>query len=305
MDSRTSGFVDSDGTRLHYLDWGGSGPAMVFLAGMASSAFIFDGFAPRFTDRFRVVGLTRRGHGDSDHPDDGYDAPTLIEDLRRFMDALGIREAILVGHSMANVELCGFCASYPRRVLKLVFLDSAYERSEMMALEEKNPLRLIDRPRPKGAFSSVEAMMAYNKRILPHLLPIWGDAMEEDFRHAVERAPDGTFTYKMNDGIAQALFVNLTAYVPEYDSLDVPVLSIFSIQDNFTHELPEYLTLEQRTAAIEFMETVMLPAQRTAIDRFRLAVPHAKIIEIRQGHHYCFIREAGLVFDEMRRFLLD
>ena len=78
-----SGFVNVNGIRLHYLDWGGSGPALIFLTGMGSSAYIYNRFAPRFTDKFRVLGLTRRGHGDSDYPDTGYDADTLVEDIRQ------------------------------------------------------------------------------------------------------------------------------------------------------------------------------------------------------------------------------
>ena len=55
---------------LEVLDWGGTGRALVFLAGGgASTAHEFDDFAPRFTDRFRVLGITRRGSvGSSDVP---------------------------------------------------------------------------------------------------------------------------------------------------------------------------------------------------------------------------------------------
>jgi pimeloyl-ACP methyl ester carboxylesterase len=88
--NHTSDFVTVNGIRLHYLDWGGTGPALIFLTGMGSSAYIYNKFAPRFTDRFRVLALTRRGHGDSDYPETGYDADTLVEDIRQFMDCLKI-----------------------------------------------------------------------------------------------------------------------------------------------------------------------------------------------------------------------
>jgi pimeloyl-ACP methyl ester carboxylesterase len=68
-----SGFVNVNGIRLHYLDWGGSGPALLFLAGMGCNAHIFNRFAPRFTDKFHTLALTRRGHGESDYPETGYD----------------------------------------------------------------------------------------------------------------------------------------------------------------------------------------------------------------------------------------
>ena len=64
-----TGFVTTaSGVRLHYLDFHGTGDHMVFLAGLGNSAHIYDDFAPRFTDRYRVIALTRRGFGESDQP---------------------------------------------------------------------------------------------------------------------------------------------------------------------------------------------------------------------------------------------
>src|SRR5687767_12149238 len=125
----TSDFVSVNAIKLHYLDWGGEGDVLLFLAGMGCNAHIFDSFATRFTDKFKVLALTRRGHGESDHPETGYDVDTLTEDIRQFLDALGFEKVILAGHSMAGVELSHFSALYPERVLKLIFLDAAFDRS--------------------------------------------------------------------------------------------------------------------------------------------------------------------------------
>jgi len=114
-----SDFVHVNGIRLHYLDWGGEGSTLIFLTGMGSSAYIFNKFAPRFTDKFRVLALTRRGQGDSDTPETGYDADTLIEDIRQFMDALDVEKAILAGHSLAGVETHPFCRDKPSQGRKI------------------------------------------------------------------------------------------------------------------------------------------------------------------------------------------
>ncbi len=106
-----SGYINANGTRLHYLDWGGHGPVLLFIPGMGCTAHIFDGFAPRFTDQFHVMALTRRGHGESDYPETGYDADTLAEDLKQFLDALEIEKVILAGHSMGYIELSRFSTS--------------------------------------------------------------------------------------------------------------------------------------------------------------------------------------------------
>src|SRR5580765_4299578 len=83
-----SGFVTVNHVKLHYLDWGGSRDALLFLHGMGDTAHIYDALVPKFTNEFRVLGLTRRGHGESAIPETGFDTATLVEDILQFLDAL-------------------------------------------------------------------------------------------------------------------------------------------------------------------------------------------------------------------------
>src|SRR5215471_15916155 len=64
------------GVELEVLDWGGTGEAMVLLAGVGDNAHVYDQFAHQFTDRFHVIGITRRGFGRSSQPAHGYDLET-------------------------------------------------------------------------------------------------------------------------------------------------------------------------------------------------------------------------------------
>ncbi len=49
------------GVRLEVLDYGGTGAPLVLLAGSGNTAHVFAAFAWRFTDRFHVIAITRRG----------------------------------------------------------------------------------------------------------------------------------------------------------------------------------------------------------------------------------------------------
>jgi non-heme chloroperoxidase len=129
MGAVKTGFVTANGVKLHYLDWGGRGDAILFLPGFNDTAHVYDRFAPQFTDRFHVIGLTRRGVGESDKPSGGYDTSTRVEDIRQFLDALRISKVSLIGHSMAGDELTLFATRYPHRIAKLVYLDAAYDRT--------------------------------------------------------------------------------------------------------------------------------------------------------------------------------
>jgi non-heme chloroperoxidase len=123
------GFINVNGIKLHYVDWGRSGDTILFLPGFNDSAHVYDEFAPRFADRFHVIGLTRRGAGDSDKPKDGYDTSTRVEDIRQFLDALHVPRVILIGHSMAGDELTLFASRYPQRTIRLVYYNAAYDRT--------------------------------------------------------------------------------------------------------------------------------------------------------------------------------
>ena len=305
-----SDFVNVNGIRLHYLDWGGSGPTLLFLAGLGCNAHIFDKFAPRFTDKFHVLALTRRGHGDSDYLETGYDIDTLTEDIRRFLDSLKIDKAILVGHSMASIELSHFAALYPERVLKMVFLDAAYNRSssEYKSMRENNPARINPIPGMNDDYDSVEECAAFVKRAFPSLAEIWGEVMDEHILHEVHTNAEGKVVDKISDAISKAIDDTMTSYVPEDAKIQAPVLSFYAIKKKAYPVSPAYpqeIQAELQARQDEHFEAFVQPWVLHSIEQFRRDVPHAKVVEIPNGHHFCFIKQEELVYNEMRTFLLD
>ena len=303
----TSDFLDVNGIRLHYLDWGGDGPMLLFLSGMGCSIHIFNKFAPRFTHRFHVLGLDRRGHGDSDYPETGYDPDTLTEDLRQFLDGLKIDKVILVGHSMAYIELSRFAVLYPERVLKLVFLDAAYDNSlpETKTAYGKNPLPKLIPAWPEEAPDSIEDCIATIRRLYPSLNVIWDEAMDEQTRHGLRITPDGKVVDKMSDTISKAINDTFASYSPEYSKIESPILSFFTLQDGTGFLSSDYITEDQKALVLDYFRTVRQPYSRQYIEQFQQRVPHAKVVVIPHGHHYCFIKHEELVFQEMRTFLLE
>jgi pimeloyl-ACP methyl ester carboxylesterase len=118
--------VPGDGVSLHARDWGGGGPAVVLLHGLASNARIWDGVASRLAGAgLRVVALDLRGHGDSDQPASGYDFAQVGRDLQAALGGLGLDRPVLVGHSWgANVAL-QYAADRPGELAGLVLVDGA------------------------------------------------------------------------------------------------------------------------------------------------------------------------------------
>ena len=296
-----SDFVHVNGIRLHYLDWGGRGRVLIFLTGMGSSAYIFNRFAPRFTDHFRVLGLTRRGQGDSDYPETGYDADTLVEDIRQFMDHLHIEKAVLAGHSLAGVELTHFGATYATRVEKLLYLDALDDRRGFAAIREQDPLRNIEIKKEASSPRTLEEYIANMKREIPEFAEIWSDLWDEEIAHSVKVNEEGIFIDRMPASVETMMRENLIEnYAPKPMEAQIPILSFYARR---TPRLSEVYTEEQKAAFYEFHRTVAEPFGRSLISEFQSRFPHARIVVIPEGHHYCFIAQEELVYNEMRNFL--
>jgi pimeloyl-ACP methyl ester carboxylesterase len=115
-----------NGLRLHLLESGTPGaPALCFLHGGAAHAHWFDAVTPAFADRFHVIALDQRGHGESQWADPpAYGTDDFTGDLLQVMDAMGWGRAILAGHSMGGHNAMTFAAWHPERVAALVIIDS-------------------------------------------------------------------------------------------------------------------------------------------------------------------------------------
>jgi pimeloyl-ACP methyl ester carboxylesterase len=297
-----SGFVRVNGIRLHYLDWGGKGPALIFLTGMGSTAYIFNKFAPRFTDKFRVLALTRRGHGDSDCPETGYEADTLVEDIRQFMDALHVEKAVLAGHSLAGVELTHFAATYPQRVEKLVYLDALDDRRKERLIMEKHPLRNVQIKREESAPPrTLGDYIAAVKRDVPEFARIWSEVWDEDISHVVKVNEQGIVVDRMPASVEKMMVENLIhEYAPKIMETKIPILSFYGKRKR---KMTDDYTDEQQAAYENFHRDVIDPFFTYMVAEFQSRFPHAETVIIPNGHHYCFIAQEDLVYEKMQKFL--
>jgi pimeloyl-ACP methyl ester carboxylesterase len=110
--------------KLEVLDWGGTGRNLVLLAGGGSTAHVFDSFGPKLAAHYHVIGITRRGAGQSSAPQTGYDPRRLGDDVVAVLDALHIADPVLVGHSIAGEELSAISTYHPGRAAALIYLDA-------------------------------------------------------------------------------------------------------------------------------------------------------------------------------------
>jgi CubicO group peptidase (beta-lactamase class C family)/pimeloyl-ACP methyl ester carboxylesterase len=115
-DRRTKrAFAAIDGGRLYYED-SGSGTPVIFLHGHSFDRRQWEPQARALERSHRVIRYDLCGYGRSSEPQEGQ-AFLHADDLRRFMDALGIRRAHLVGLSLGGFVVTDFIALFPGRAL--------------------------------------------------------------------------------------------------------------------------------------------------------------------------------------------
>ncbi len=296
-----SAFVEANGVRLHHLDWGGKGSALVFLAGFGNTPHFFDSVARRLNDRFRVLGLTRRAHGESEQPETGYDVPTLAKDIVAFLEALQVERASVVGHSYAGAEMIELAIAHPNRVEKLVFLDALYEYEKSdIELYGANPL--IVRGAPPETFDSVEAYSedfttryAQYRRLRS---PKWDALMA----HTLERTADGRFRERLGPKAAEQLGMAEFYYRADWQKISCPVLAIYAFQDA-AWPLPDDASPELCEAVRAYTERFDREHRGRCIARARRDIRNIQIVEMRGASHYCFLDREDDVVEAMRRFL--
>ncbi len=113
------------GVRLRYAYKGDpNGTPVIMLHGFTDSWFSFSTVAPLLDSKYRVYILDQRGHGDSDRPVGGYAMQQFAADVVAFMDAMNLKQAVVVGHSMGSFVAQHVAIEAPERVSKLVLVAS-------------------------------------------------------------------------------------------------------------------------------------------------------------------------------------
>ena len=126
-----------DGTRIRCLVAGDpAAPAMVFLHGLGEQAAGWEPVADRLAGAFRVIALDLRGHGASDRPG-VYSYELMRDDVVGVLDALELREVVLVGHSMGGVVAYLVALARPQQVARLVVEDAPMPFPRRAAVRER------------------------------------------------------------------------------------------------------------------------------------------------------------------------
>ena len=255
---------------LSFLEWGTAGrPTLCFLHGGSAHAHWFDRVAPAFNDRFHVIALDQRGHGESEWAKPpAYATENFAADLLGFIDALGLGQVAVIGHSMGGHNAMAFSAWHPDRVQALVIIDSRpmIPTDRLDRLRRRGERTLRPYPSREAAAQSFR-LVPRETNADPALLAHMGAA------GVVER--DGAWVYRFD---------------PASNAERRPV-DAWTLLDRIT--VPTLIARGELSS--------VLP--RDMADKLRSAIRGASLVEILASYHHVTLdNPAGFVL-ELDRFL--
>lgn len=219
-------YVDTNGIKLHYLDYGGEGPTLLLAHGLTANAHSFEGVATTLGGSMRVIAVDLRGRGLSDKPASGYSLEDHACDMLGLLDSLGLQDVIFGGHSYGGVLAYVMAAEYPERISRCIAIDAPAEPDPAI-LDQIQPV--LDRL--EVTFPSIEAYLDHVQS-MPWFEGRWNEQYEVFYRTDVQQLPDGSVQSRarpaaIRQAVLGLLAVDLGAIVA---SIKVPTLLIRALE---------------------------------------------------------------------------
>ena len=203
---------------LHYAEQGDpTGEVIIFLHGYSDSWFSFSRVLPLLSPEYHAFALTQRGHGDSERPECCYTLGDFAADVGAFMDAIGIDEATLVGHSTGALFAQRVALNYPRRVSRLVLIGAQTPANEVI-LRLREEVRALEDPVPP------EFVREFQESTIYHPVP-------EEFLDTVVSESLKLPARVWRDYMEGAVLSIDHDYMVQLREIDVPTLILWGEQD--------------------------------------------------------------------------
>ena len=293
------------GVKLEVLDWGGTGRPLVFLASLGDTAHEFDQFATKFTGKYHVYGITRRGFGESSDPtpnNDNYSSDRLGDDVLAVIAALHLDKPVLAGHSIAGEEMSSVGSRHPEKVSGLIYLEcsgpySFYDRAhgdlhlDMIDVRNKIEQLLPAGGDPSGPRQPTEALLAS----LPRLEKELQDQVK--LQQAVSPSTENPSLPEDPHPTTASAFAAVVSGEHKYTQIKVPCLAIFAVPHDLSAVFPGDAVRHAAVLAAD------IERQTRLANAFEAGVPSAKVIRLPNASHYVFRSNEAEVLRAMNDFL--
>lgn len=250
--SASSRFVERNNVKLHHLDWGNEGQhPIVLVHGIRLHAHVWSHFGRRFSDRYHILALDQRGHGDSGWgPGEHYNPEEFYEDLCAVVKARGLKKFTLVGHSMGGRVSMLYASRHPETLERLVFVDITPGRPAGMS-PTADMSRITETPPPQD-YASPEEAATYLKKIMKLAPP---EGIDESVRFGMKKLDSGRYTWKYDPALFRRATPSPVDMWAVVKSIPVPTLLQYGSHSNVvTPELAEQMGKTMPNCTVERIE---------------------------------------------------
>jgi pimeloyl-ACP methyl ester carboxylesterase len=262
-------FITRAGLRLHVVDHGGRGPAVVLLHGGSAHARWWDFVVPHLGSGFRAYALDLRGHGESGWaPGGAYRIADYAEDVAHVMAELGLEKPALIGHSLGSFVALRHGVDNPRSLSALVMVDG---RASLGAVSSRY-LRLLGMLAP-ASYDTLEAAVA-SFRPLPQDTIATPAVLAHVARHGMRREQ--------------------ARWTTKFDRSSLGAHEAFDVRDRLRElEFPVLFVRGEHSTMVS----------RAAIAKLAAACRQGRSIEIPSAFHHLTIDRPDLLGTTIRAFL--
>ncbi|MGB8685572.1 MAG: alpha/beta hydrolase [Candidatus Binatus sp.] len=195
-------FVNANGLRLHYLDYGNEGaPWVACVHGLTGNAHNFDALAAHLAAKYHVISVDVRGRGDSQWgPPTEYLNQNYVTDLAKMLEELGVARASLIGTSMGGIISMMYAGGWPERVERLVINDIGPE------IDPKGAARIAGYVgEAPERFKDINEVVEYYKKNYPPMAKLANSVVADQVKWSVKPDADGDLVWKMDPNVRRPL----------------------------------------------------------------------------------------------------
>ena len=286
--------IEGQELRMAYMDVPPSGPAnghaVVLMHGKNFGGYYWRDVAQALTDAgYRVIVPDQIGWGKSSKPDIRYSFQLLAANTAQLLDALGIKQAVMVGHSTGGMIAVRFARMFPERVTQLILEDP-------IGLED---YRVNIPPQPDETLYRAELANTDAAKIRAFYARYFANPQPEFYSPLAEVQIRVTLSGEYPRWAkASALAYQMIYQQPvryEYRLLQPPVLLIVGERDH-TVPLASYAPAEAREKMGNFVEL-----GRTAVKE----MPHGRLVVVPNCGHIPHIEKPREFQQAIMGFLRD
>ncbi|MFS0557578.1 alpha/beta fold hydrolase [Brevibacillus sp. 179-C9.3 HS] len=249
---------------------------LLLLHGIRNTKLLFAPILPALAERFRVIAVDVRGHGNS-VSEGSYSFEQIVKDLIQLLDAEQLERVTILAASFSAVPAQMLAIREPERVTSLILLDGGYySLGEMPGFNrEKVVMRLAT-----TRFSSVEeAERQFAERYGTRVMP------EGWMREELLKMADGSYGYRLPKEAFSAYFQEYSIHSQPglFQQLACPVLLLLADDRSMSKEEQQF--------------------HREAVTKYQEIVQQAKVKMIPEAQHLLMVTHPDETVNEIHDFL--